>query len=200
MGCVHPGPGACRAPPQGLLVSLADGKTRQACPSRTRLGAAPSLAVPWRLARLGLGTMKEQQAGQRWSPNLLHPRGVSGVTGSLSTGAELSRPGGEVGCVARASCRHLCIQGLRAPRSSLGGTGSEVTCLLLSFEVCHVDDGGFGRGGRGPSLSCCLVLHRSACSSRTSSFGAIGQPRWTPGGLQPSAPPTCPLWLLWVQM
>ncbi|XP_027272530.1 60 kDa lysophospholipase isoform X9 [Cricetulus griseus] len=35
---------------------------------------------------------------------------------------------------------------------------------------------------------------------RINSSGAIGQPRWMLGGSQPSAPPTCPLWPLWVPM
>ncbi|XP_012502566.1 PREDICTED: 60 kDa lysophospholipase isoform X3 [Propithecus coquereli] len=54
--------------------------------------------------------------------------------------------------------------------------------------------------GRENLLGALLMAGQSACSSRISCFGATGRPKWTPGGLRPSAPPTCPLWPLWAQM
>lgn len=141
------------------------------------------------------------------APNLLHPRGGSGDTGSSSMWSEVTSSCGKALAGQPGPPAAMCpfsAQALRAPED--GGlhwvvlTRRALPAGYLRGLVCSW----WGWGGledvRGPALSCCLALHRSACSSRISSFGAIGPPRWTPGGLRPSAPPTSRLWPLWVQM
>lgn len=100
-------------------------------------------------------------------------------------------PGSSAGCP--------CAPGARGCGPQVGPTGEGPSrglkvhpspCVCVGF---HEADG----GGRAGPLTPPSPPPRSACSSRTSCFGARGSPRWTHAGSRPSAPPTCRLWPWW---